>query len=89
MAEGAAESGTNIPGPALDLPRTPDGKLQTAVLAGGCFWGVQAVFQHVKGVEPAVSGYSGGDQAALKRLFPESYGAEPKLVTAQRPQLMA
>ncbi len=59
----AAESGTNLPGPALDLPRTPDGPLQTAVLAGGCFWGVQAVFQHVKGVESAVSGYSGGDQA--------------------------
>ena len=60
---GAAESETNIPGPALDLPRTPDGKLQTVVLAGGCFWGVQAVFQHVNGVESAVSGYSGGEQA--------------------------
>src|SRR5271166_6470310 len=34
-----------------------------AVLAGGCFWGVQAVFQHVKGVETAVSGYSGGEEA--------------------------
>jgi peptide-methionine (S)-S-oxide reductase len=36
---------------------------QTAVLAGGCFWGVDAVFKHVKGVEKVVSGYSGGDAA--------------------------
>ncbi len=34
---------------------------QTAVIAGGCFWGIQAVFQHVKGVTSATSGYSGGD----------------------------
>ena len=40
----------NIPAPAFDLPQTPDSKLQTAVLAGGCFWGVQAVFQHIKEV---------------------------------------
>ncbi len=39
-----------------------DAGLQTAVLAGGCFWGVQAVFQHVKGVSNAVSGYAGGEQ---------------------------
>lgn len=35
---------------------------QTAVLAGGCFWGVEAVFEHVKGVSEVVSGYSGGDE---------------------------
>jgi peptide-methionine (S)-S-oxide reductase len=63
LSECAAESGTNIPAPPLDLLLTPDGKLQTAVLAGGCFWGIQAVFQHVKGVESAMSGYSGGEQA--------------------------
>ena len=63
---GAAEGGTNIPAPALDLPQTPTSKLQTAVLAGGCFWGVQAVFQHVRGIESAVSGYSGGDQATAQ-----------------------
>src|SRR5215470_14572994 len=48
--------------PALDAPSEPntgDG-LETAVLAGGCFWGVQAVYQHTKGVVNAVSGYAGG-----------------------------
>jgi len=45
--------------PALDEPAS-DG-LETAVLAGGCFWGVQAVYQHTKGVRNAVSGYAGGD----------------------------
>ena len=48
------------PAPALDDPKAP-GAIQTAVLAGGCFWGVQGVFQHVVGVESAISGYSGGD----------------------------
>ena len=38
-----------------------DGK-QTAILAGGCFWGMEAVFEHVKGVSEVVSGYSGGDE---------------------------
>ena len=40
----------------------PTGNSETAVLAGGCFWGVQGVFQHVKGVTNAVSGYAGGDR---------------------------
>ncbi len=49
-----------LPKPLVDVaPGTP-GELQTAVFAGGCFWGVQAVFQHVKGVRSAVSGYAGG-----------------------------
>jgi peptide-methionine (S)-S-oxide reductase len=47
-----------IPAPASDLTET--GATATAVFAGGCFWGVQGVFQHVKGVTMAVSGYSGG-----------------------------
>src|ERR1019366_6219163 len=59
----AAETSTIIPAPVVDMPEAPNGNLQTAVLAGGCFWGVQAVFQHVEGVESAVSGYSGGDKA--------------------------
>lgn len=48
-----------IPAPALDV-RSGQSSLQTAVLAGGCFWGVQGVFQHTKGVVGAVSGYAGG-----------------------------
>src|SRR5438445_13316071 len=46
--------------PVLDAPIAATKGEQTAVLAGGCFWGVQAVFQHVKGVITATSGYSGG-----------------------------
>jgi peptide-methionine (S)-S-oxide reductase len=48
-----------IPPPAADEPAS-QAKSETAVLAGGCFWGVQGVFQHVKGVSRAVSGYAGG-----------------------------
>jgi peptide-methionine (S)-S-oxide reductase len=54
-----SDRGVSIPAPASDLPasgRTSD----VAVLAGGCFWGVQAVYQHVNGVTSAVSGYAGG-----------------------------
>ena len=50
-----------IPPPALDEKPSPG--LEKAVFAGGCFWGVQGVFQHVKGVTNAVSGYSGGEAA--------------------------
>ena len=57
----AAERAFVIPAPALDSQ--PSGEKQTVVLAGGCFWGVQAVFQHTKGVTSAVSGYAGGDKS--------------------------
>src|SRR5689334_65414 len=57
----AAEEAVVIPAPAADMPSAPDG-LQTAVIAGGCFWGVQGVFQHTAGVVNAVSGYAGGSQ---------------------------
>jgi len=50
----------NIPSPATDAALSPAKSQQTAVVAGGCFWGIQAVFQHVKGVISATSGYSGG-----------------------------
>jgi peptide-methionine (S)-S-oxide reductase len=56
----AAEPAVAIPAPALDAPAA--GGLQRIVLAGGCFWGVQAVYQHTKGVTAAVSGYAGGDK---------------------------
>ena len=50
----------NIPSPVVDAALAPAKAEQTAVVAGGCFWGIQAVFQHVKGVIGATSGYSGG-----------------------------
>jgi peptide-methionine (S)-S-oxide reductase len=57
-----AKAGTAapVPAPTVDAPRASAPSKQTAVIAGGCFWGIQAVFQHVKGVISATSGYSGG-----------------------------
>ncbi len=60
---GRAGSTTQVPPPAFS-PSIEVSGIQTAVLAGGCFWGVQAVFQHVKGVTLAQSGYTGGTTTA-------------------------
>ncbi len=49
-----------LPDPAVDIPLAKSAGTQTAVLAGGCFWGVEGVFEHVKGVTRVVSGYAGG-----------------------------
>ncbi|GMO11454.1 MULTISPECIES: peptide-methionine (S)-S-oxide reductase MsrA [Bradyrhizobium] len=57
----AAEDAVVIPAPAMDA--APASGMQTAVIAGGCFWGVQGVFQHTAGVVNAVSGYAGGTKA--------------------------
>jgi peptide-methionine (S)-S-oxide reductase len=57
----ASEEAVIVPPPALDV-QAADG-VQTAVIAGGCFWGVQGVYQHTAGVLNAVSGYSGGSKA--------------------------
>jgi peptide-methionine (S)-S-oxide reductase len=57
----AAEGARTVPMPAVDLP-PGQAASATLVLAGGCFWGVQGVYQHVKGVTNAVSGYAGGDK---------------------------
>lgn len=57
----AAETAFIIPPPALDA--AAGAAQEKAVIAGGCFWGVQAVFQHVKGVTSAVSGYAGGQSS--------------------------
>ena len=54
-----AEPAALIPPPAVEAS-APTSGLETTVLAGGCFWGIQAVYQHVKGVSNAVSGYAGG-----------------------------
>lgn len=58
--------GADFPNPKLDSSLASAKGQQTAVLAGGCFWGVQAVFQHVRGVVSATSGYSGGSAAAAE-----------------------
>ena len=59
-ASGDSEKAVQLPAPTLDTPATASAGKETAVFAGGCFWGVQAVFQHTKGVLNAVSGYAGG-----------------------------
>src|SRR6188768_3004683 len=56
---GAGEEAVKVPAPAMDPPASRQG-LSTAVLAGGCFWGVQGVYQHLKGVKNVLSGYAGG-----------------------------
>src|SRR5262252_845403 len=62
----AAESSVIVPAPLLDAPKVGPAAIQTAVLAGGCFWGVQGVYQHVRGVTQALSGYSGGTKATAE-----------------------
>ncbi len=59
----SARAAVPIPSPNTDAPLSKTKGEQTVVLGGGCFWGVQAVFQHVKGVTQATSGYSGGSSA--------------------------
>ena len=61
-----AEEARVIPPPALDAPTASAAASEVAVLAGGCFWGVQGVFQHVNGVTNAVSGYAGGEQKTAR-----------------------
>ena len=62
LSSQAAESPVIITTPAVDNPKAA-GSLQTAVLAGGCFWGVQGAYEHVRGVRKVMSGYAGGDKA--------------------------
>lgn len=59
----AAETTVNAPVPSVDAAATA--KLETAVFAGGCFWGVEGVFSHVKGVKSVVSGYAGPNRPAI------------------------
>jgi peptide-methionine (S)-S-oxide reductase len=63
LAANAAEDAVEIPPPTLDAASVGSG-MEKAILAGGCFWGVQAVFQHTEGVVNAVSGYAGGTLAS-------------------------
>jgi peptide-methionine (S)-S-oxide reductase len=64
-SSGAAENAIVVSPPVLDNPKAA-GPLQTAVLSGGCFWGVQGVFEHVRGVRRVVSGYAGGTRASAE-----------------------
>jgi peptide-methionine (S)-S-oxide reductase len=57
----ADETSRALPAPAIDGVADPSRTTETAVLAGGCFWGMQGVFEHVKGVGQVLAGYSGGD----------------------------
>ena len=69
-----AERAVVIPAAQHDVPRTP--QLQTAVLAGGCFWGMEAVFEHIRGVKQVTSGYAGGtaDTATYDQVSSETTG---------------
>lgn len=58
----ASEKAVKLAPPMLDMPAGSQAARETAVFAGGCFWGVQAVFQHTQGVLNAVSGYAGGQK---------------------------
>jgi peptide-methionine (S)-S-oxide reductase len=56
----SADGDVALPAPTLDASKTTAHGEQVAVLAGGCFWGIEAVFEHVKGVHQVIAGYSGG-----------------------------
>jgi peptide-methionine (S)-S-oxide reductase len=62
LIAGLSLSAASLPGPTVDENKS-EKKTETVVLAGGCFWGVEAVFDNVKGVSDAVSGYAGGSKA--------------------------
>jgi peptide-methionine (S)-S-oxide reductase len=60
------EAAPPLPDPAIDAPLAKAPAEETAVLAGGCFWGIEAVFEHVKGVKHVASGYSGGTASTAR-----------------------
>ena len=66
FASAGERSAVTLPNPTVDESLSAKSGQETAVFAGGCFWGVQAVFQHVKGVIGATSGYSGGPSSAAE-----------------------
>jgi peptide-methionine (S)-S-oxide reductase len=70
VSPSVAEGARAIPAPTLAEPATQQANFEVAIVAGGCFWGVQGVFQHVEGVTSVVSGYAGGirDTAQYERV---------------------
>jgi peptide-methionine (S)-S-oxide reductase len=75
LAFGASAAGP-IPAPTVDAPRAASAGRETAVFAGGCFWGTQAVFERVKGVLKTTAGYAGGSAATAtyKQVVTETTG---------------
>ena len=69
------ETAVLAPAPAFDPPKAP-GEPQTAVLAGGCFWGVEGVFEHVRGVKSVKSGYAGGTRVTAQYDIVSSGGTD-------------
>lgn len=65
-ARAGGSAAVSLPAPAVDMPRAAAPGRQTVVVSGGCFWGVEAVFRHVKGVVEATSGYAGGAAATAR-----------------------
>ena len=63
VACSSSSAAVKIPDPAQDIPLAKTSGSATVVVAGGCFWGIQAVFEHVKGVTSATAGYAGGSAA--------------------------
>ena len=63
-ARGGAGHGAALPAPGADAPLAPAAASDTAVFAGGCFWGIEAVYEHLTGVTSAESGYAGGSGAS-------------------------
>ncbi len=62
LAAGLSLQAASFPEPAVDIPASAAQGKQTIVLAGGCFWGVEGVFERIKGVTDVVSGFAGGDK---------------------------
>ena len=65
VAVSLGEAAVLAPAAKFDAPKKP-GELETAVLAGGCFWGVEGVFEHLRGVKTVKSGYAGGDKSSAQ-----------------------
>jgi peptide-methionine (S)-S-oxide reductase len=87
--QSAAEKPVRLAAPAYDAPASA--AQETAVFAGGCFWGVQAVFQHTRGVVNAVSGYAGGpaDQAKYELVVSGNTGHAEAVQVTFDPQLIS
>src|SRR5438094_240 len=78
----AVLSASEFPAPEIDAPAAAKIQTATAVLAGGCFWGVDAVFKHTKGVSEVVSGYAAGSKVTAQ--YEIVYNDLPKLTELQK-----